>query len=338
MHALIDASDWPEALAYYRMFPHEPSASPALDIHIDRIVPIQQITLEKVLDEMLALGESDSDEILIVAHGTVEEGNPGGLSMPLAEGCAVDAMLNEVRALTEAAVAVRETASDPLGWTRFIENPLEQRRVRASATREQAPALLQQWLEARARSLDLSKERLLEIVAKRNQIVDRAFERVEIRACNVGAFPDAMSALREFFGAQSLRAPRVIALCGNLRVHILEDLTQYQEWIQARGGAGTTDAFAEMETANGRCFGEAFCLRIQETSPESYRFELEAAALSELAVQSWVENYIMSGSAFSGGGALKVAALWTLGQPGHPQPYVLPGEDAYRGLIASEPA
>jgi hypothetical protein len=337
MHALIDASGWPEALAYYRMFPHEPSASRALDIHIDRIVPIQQITLEKVLDEMLALGESDCDEILIAAHGTVEEGNPGGLSMPLAEGCAVDAMADAVRALTEAAVAVRETASDPLGWTRFIENPLERRRVRASATREQAPALLQQWLEARARSLDLSKERLLEIVAKRNQIVDRAFERVEIRACNVGAFPDAMSALREFFGAQSLLAPRVIALCGNLRVQILEDLNQYQEWIQARGGAGAMDAFAEMESANGRCFGEAFCLRIQETSPESYRFELEAAALSELAVQSWVEDYIMSGSEFSGSGALKVAALWTLGQSGHPQPFVLPGEDAYRGLIASEP-
>jgi hypothetical protein len=337
MRALIDASGWPEALAYYEMFPHEPSASPALDIHIDRIVPIEQITLEKVLDAMLAVDEAGGDQILIVAHGTVEEGSPGGLSMPLAENCAVDAMRDAVRALTEAAVAVRETASDPLAWTRFIENPLDRRNVQASGTREQAPALFQKWLQTRARSLDLSKERLLEIVAKRNRIADRAFERVEIRACNLGAFPDAMRVLREFFGAQSLLAPQVITLSGSLRVHILEDLNQYQEWIQSRGGVGATDAFAEMESANGRCFGEAFCLRIQEASPESYRFELEAAALSEQAVQSWVEDYIMPGSAFSGVGALKVAALWTLGRPGHPQPYVLPGEDAYRGLIASEP-
>jgi hypothetical protein len=337
MHALIDASGWPEALAYYRMFPHEPSASPALDMHIDRIVPIQQINLEEVLDEMLAMEDADEDEILIVAHGTVEEGNPGGLSMPLAEGCAVDAMADAVRALTEAAIAVREAGSDPLGWTRFIENPLDRRRVQASATREQAPALFQEWLQARARSLDLSKERLLEIVKKRNLVADLALQRVEIRACNLGAFPDAMLTLREFFGAQRLLAPQVITLCGGLRVHILEDLNQYQEWIQSRGGAGATDAFAEMDSANGRCFGEAFSLRIQEASPESYRFELEAAALSEQAVQSWVEDYIMPGSAFSGSGALKVAALWTVGQSGHPQPYVLPGEDAYRGLIASEP-
>jgi hypothetical protein len=335
MRALIDASGWPEALAYYRMFPHEPSASPALDMHIDKIVPLEQITLEKLLDEMLAVGEDDGNEILIVAHGTVEEGNPGGLSMPLAEGCPVDAMRNEVRAVTEAAVAVRETASDPLGWTRFIENPLDRRRVQDSATREQGPALFQEWLQARARSVGLSKERLLEIVKKRNLVVDRAFQRVEVRACNLGAFPDAMRALREFFGAETLLAPRVIALCGSLRVHILEDLNQYQEWIQSRGGVGTTDAFAEMESANGRCFGEVFCLRIQETSPESYRFELEAAALSELAVQSWVEEYIMRGSTFSGSGSLKVAALWTLGRWGHPQPYVLPGEEAYRALIAS---
>jgi hypothetical protein len=198
MHALIDASGWPEALAYYQMFPHEPSASPALDIQIDQIRPIEQITLEKVLDEMLALGETDGDEILIVAHGTLEEGNPGGLSMPLAENCSISAMRGAVIAVTQAAIAVREAASNPLGWTRFIEDPEVRRRVQASATREQAPALLQQWLEARARSLDLSKERLLEIVAKRNQIADRAFQRVEIRACNLGAFPDAMSALREF--------------------------------------------------------------------------------------------------------------------------------------------
>ncbi len=337
MRALIDASGWPEALAYYEMFPHEPSASPALDIHIDRIVPIEQITLEKVLDAMLAVDEAGGNQILIVAHGTVEEGSPGGLSMPLAEHCAVDAMRDAVRALTEAAVAVREAGSDPLAWTRFIENPLDRRSVQASATREEVPALFQKWLQTRAQSLDLSKERLLEIVAKRNRIADRAFERVEIRACNLGAFPDAMRVLREFFGAQSLLAPQVITLSGSLRVHILEDLNQYQEWIQSRGGVGATDAFAEMESANGRCFGEAFCLRIQEASPESYRFELEAAALSEQAVQSWVEDYIMPGSAFSGVGALKVAALWTLGRPGHPQPYVLPGEDGYRGLIASEP-
>ena len=337
MYALIDASGWPEALAYYQMFPHAPSASSALDIHIDRIVPIQQINLEKVLDEMLAMDEEDGDAILIVAHGTVEEGNPGGLSMPLAERCSISAMRGEVLAVTQAAIAVQEAASNPLGWTRFIEDPVVRRKVQASATREQAPALLQQWLVARARSLDLSKERLLEIVAKRNQIADRAFQRVEIRACNLGAFPEAMSALREFFGAQILLAPRVIALCGNLRVHILEDLNQYQEWIQSRGGVGTADAFAEMDNANGRCFGEAFCLRIQETSPESYRFELEAAALSEQAVQSWVEDYIMPGSTFSGSRALKVAALWPLGRLGDPQPYVLPGEEAYRGLIASDP-
>ena len=145
----------------------------------------------------------------IVAHGTVEEGNPGGLSMPLAEDSSVEAMRDAVRGLTEAAVAVREAPSDPQVWMRFIENPLERRRVLASTTREQAPALFQQWLQARARSLDLSKERLLEIVKKRNQVADRAFERVEIRACNVGAFPEAMRVLREFFGARRLLAPQV---------------------------------------------------------------------------------------------------------------------------------
>ncbi len=337
MRALIDASRWPEALSHYRMFPYEPSVTRDLDCHIEQVVPLEGINLEKVLDEMNKAGDNDESEILIVSHGTVAEDSTGGLTMPLATGCGVDAMRDEVRAVTEAAIAIQESASHPLGWARFIEDPQVRRQVQTSATPEQGPGLLQQWLQARADSLKMSKERLLELAAKRNEVIGRRFQRVEIRACNLGAFQEAMEALLEFFGASRLLAPRVTMLCGRLRAHILEDPNQYQEWIHSRGALGAGGSFEEMEGPSGRTFGEAFCLGIQENSPESNTFELEAAALSEQAVQSWVEDCVMHGSGHSGHGTLQIAALWTFGQPGLPQPYVLPGESEYRSLIASAP-
>ncbi len=335
MRALIDASAWPEALAHYRMFPFEPSATSGLDIQIGQIVPLEGINLEKVLDEMNKAGDDDEAEILIVSHGTVADGSTGGLTMPLAGGCGVDAMRDEVRAVTEAAIAIQEAGSDPLGWARFIEDPQARRNIQTSATPEQGPGLFQQWLQARAVSLDMTREKLLELAVKRNEVAGRRFGRVEIRACNLGAFPEAMQALREFFDADRLLAPQVTKLCGKLRVHILEDPNQYQDWIQARGAQGSGGSFEEMEGPSGRTFGNAFCLRIQERSPESNTFELEAAALSEQAVQSWVEDYVMHGSDYSGHGTLQIGALWTFGHPGLPQPYVLPGEAEYRSLIGS---
>jgi hypothetical protein len=337
MRALIDASAWPEALAHYRMFPFEPSASAELDFRIEHIVPLAGINLEKVLDEMNKAGDEDEAEIFIASHGTVAEGATGGLTMPLARDCDVDAMRDEVRAVTEASIAIQESASDPLSWARFIEDPQARRQVQTTATPEQGPGLLQQWLQARADSLHLSKAKLLELATKRNQVAGRRFQRIEVRACNLGAFPEAMQALAEFFGAERLLAPLVTTLCGRLRVHLLEDPSQYREWIQSRGAFGTGGAFEEMEGASGRTFGEAFRLRIQESSPDSNTFELEAAALSEEAVRKWVEDYIMHGSGYTGHGTLQIAALWTFGRPGLPQPYVLPGESEYRSLIASTP-
>ena len=91
---------------------------------------------------------------------------------------------------------------------------------------------------------------------------------MEIRALQSRTgYPDGMSRLRQFVSEAPAPAVR-FTLCGGLRVHIPEDLNLYQEWIQSRGGFGTTDAFAEMESANGRRFGEAFCLRIEEARPK----------------------------------------------------------------------
>jgi hypothetical protein len=334
MRALIDASGWPEAVAHYRMFPFEPSAAPDLDIHIEQVVPLEGINLEAVLGEM-SRADDEEAEILIVSHGTVAEGSTGGLTMPLARGCDVDAMRDEVRAVTEAAIALQESASDPLSWARFIEDPQARRNVQTLATPQQGPELLQQWLQARADSLHLSKQQLLALAERRNEVAARRFRRVEIRACNLGAFPEAMQALLEFFGAERLLAPQVTTLCGRLRVRIIEDQDRYQQWIQSRGAPGGGSSFEGGEGPSGRTFGQALCLRIRERSPESNTFELEAAAPSEQALQSWVENYIMRGSGYCGHGTLYISALWTFGQPGLPQPYVLPGEPEYRSLIAS---
>lgn len=273
MRALIDASGWPEALSHYRMFPYEPSVTRDLDCHIEQIVPLEGINLEKVLDEMNKAGDDDEAEILIVSHGTVAEDSTGGLTMPLATGCGVDAMRDEVRAVTEAAIAVQESASHPLGWARFIEDPQVRRQVQTSATPEQGPGLLQQWLQARADSLKMSKERLLELTAKRNEVTGHRFQRVEIRACNLGAFQEAMEALLEFFGASRLLAPRVTMLCGRLRAHILEDPNQYQDWIHSQGALGTGTSFEEMEGASGRTFGK-------RSASESRRVPLSPTPLS----------------------------------------------------------
>ena len=116
---MIDASGWPAGTwAYYRMFPHEPSAARALDIHIDQIVPIQQITLEKVLDEILALDEADGDEILIAPTVTEEEGNPGWpVDAARLEGCGRRCDAGEVQAISEANGTVGRRPESADGWT-----------------------------------------------------------------------------------------------------------------------------------------------------------------------------------------------------------------------------
>src|SRR2546430_1566764 len=104
MRAIIDATGLPQAVSYYRMFPREPARSSEDDMTIDRIIPVHHITLEAVLDQMLA-AKADR-EVLIVAHGEAR-----GLIMHLSAKRSVSALKEALDLVSRVGAALARRAA-----------------------------------------------------------------------------------------------------------------------------------------------------------------------------------------------------------------------------------
>src|SRR3990172_12162553 len=103
MRAIIDRTGLPEAVNYYRMFPREPSVTPAFDMRLDNIVAVDNITLDILLDRLTEALDAREDQVLVVAHG-----EPRGFLMHIAAGSNVSAMRDAFTVIMDTGAALRE--------------------------------------------------------------------------------------------------------------------------------------------------------------------------------------------------------------------------------------
>jgi hypothetical protein len=175
--AIIDEAAHPQAMNWYAGHPTEPGGTTAartlVTLAVTSHVGLRGITLEAVLDDIIANVRSGED-VIIVGHG-----REGGLSMPLVTG-------SEARARAEhlGALAGDRAARDPL--------------LGVLPPRADAEVAAQ---------LGLAVPVVARIRAKMNAVRALRLRHVALRACNLGAWPNVLASFRPFFGCAHVSAP-----------------------------------------------------------------------------------------------------------------------------------
>lgn len=87
MWAVIDESVL-HAADYYEVFPREPSLDPSLDIDIDNVVRVEDMSPSLLLDHMIEAGKSGQTELLIVTQPEmIEELSSGSEKLQRVRSC-----------------------------------------------------------------------------------------------------------------------------------------------------------------------------------------------------------------------------------------------------------
>ena len=349
MRAIIDRTGLPEAVDYYRMFPREPSVSPVFDMSITNIVPVNDITLDTLLDRIIEAIDAGEREALVVAHG-----EPRGFLMHITARSGVSAMQEALEIIMSTGAALARAASirqAPANhqvalWTEFI-NSIEAGAIVGTITVQEAERWFNRWASGQATRLDIPRATLEEIVRKSERVRQAGLRRAEVRACNMGSDQNALAVLRRFLGAHRVMAPTVGTFYLRVIPELIPDPRRLQRWIQTFGGPVSGGVYAGRQGPSARIYrnlwlaaarpgtsGITFVLRVWETSLHPHRYTSRAASLDETTVRRWIDWNIMFGSRHTGRGHFFITGLWSFGRAG--QPYTLPGDPAYRQLITSE--
>src|SRR5256885_17229556 len=348
MRAIIDATGLPQAVSYYRMFPREPARSSEDDMTIDRIIPVHHITLEAVLDQMLAA--KAEREVLIVAHGEAR-----GLIMHLSAKRSVSALkealdlVSRVGAALARRAAIRaQSATDQVtSWAALAEE-LKPGSVQGAFTVHEAEAWFARWLTEQAALVTTGGVHDLEhLIHKMNAVREARFERVEVRACKLG--DEALESLCNFLGAGRVCAPSVGTFYGWVQPLVARPAT-LTRWERAFGGparspvyrrgAGPTAQHYDVyvpgrrNPLDGLIVPDAFDIRVWEVSRRPHHlYASRAAAGSWPYVKAWVDEHIMRLSRYHRGG-FWLSGLWTFGR--NSQPFAAPLAPEYgEGLAGS---
>ena len=211
---IIDAAAHAHAADWYNFSQGEPSGN-GLTLTSDAVVPLRNLTIDSVLDEIIRRARPGGD-VVLVCHA-----RDMGLALPLITG-------GPVRARTEAIgqLAIDQPTSDPVLTTPAI------------SVAEAAPVLM------------MSEAQVTALRAKMNQVRALHLRHVALRGCNVGTWSDTLPVYKRFFGCNSLSGPRMRDTYGDINPGApLPDLTrwsaQHHHWhIFYDGPAGNQVALA----------------------------------------------------------------------------------------------
>jgi len=303
-------------LVYYRAFPREPSRARELDLAIERIVPIPDITLMAVLHALADAADAREPVGLIAARGDAR-----GFAMPIAPGAwgrRVPATRDTLRSLDE----IERGLHDP-----------------GRAARG---------------DLQIPPDQLAELRAALRRVRGR-FRRIEVRSAPLGADPLTLAGFRDFFGAGQLLAPAVGAFDVTVNPRVIANRGDFARRIDAEVGLTTgvlypsgpevgrwapPDLFAPRRAAPDPTRGGPggrFFLKVWEAGSDPHpRFGSTSSATDVESVREFVDRRIMPGSAYAGG-PFPLAGLWTNGRSALAASFVLPGDPPYRELIACDP-
>jgi hypothetical protein len=204
----------PHAPGYYRAFPREPSPLGNITLSASQTTVMTTTSLATVLAELPKAGVGGI--VVLVCHAS-----GSGLYMPIAPGgrnrFANVGNLESINSLNsyeiEAASIRRLPRTTPdqqtevlARWERLL-NRIKPGTVRGTFTVQEAEALYARFLDSWALSFEFrSRAFLTQMLANL-----RKLSRLELRACNIGADRnvDTMKAVRQFFGAAHLTAPKL---------------------------------------------------------------------------------------------------------------------------------
>lgn len=223
--------------------------------------------------------------------------------------------------------------------------------------RDQADAWIDQWVEMMAKASlapGLTQDDLRRVCRAMQKVRDLRFERVEIRACNIGKDKENLNAFKEFFGAGKVTAPKTTMFFGKAPVNLNPgaDLDQLAKQMGGFRGTVFTAPGApgikqnnvpggEAEVATGkrnRIFpsqkpGQAL-LQVTELVANRFHFKSKAFAATAAEMTKFVQaNYKGSASFAASSGGLPVGGMWTPGDPATTLPFLLPLEPTYRDFI-----
>jgi len=213
-HGLEPAAD------YYAEFLWEPSPAGEMNLNKSDIVKINDATLDAVLEEMVKAGAGGV--VMLVCHAYGE-----GLLMPLAKGGRLPAGREAITRLVAVSAAQRRAKvirAMPSGtekekkakidaWVKLTDEFSADFDF-GEVTLSEVEQKYERWLD------DVAKNKLLlggaspratltRLVEKIGTVQSLRLERVELRACELGGFPEAMKAVKELFGCGKLLAPTV---------------------------------------------------------------------------------------------------------------------------------
>jgi hypothetical protein len=239
------------------------------------------------------------------------------------------------------------------GFDKRLDNPDQ------LTNRDQADAWIDKWMDMMAKAClapGLTQTDLRRVCRAMQKVRDARFERVEIRACNIGKDKENLNALKEFFGVGTVTAPKTTMFFGQATVNLptnANPVDDLKPLVQQLGGFRgtmftppgvknhklnqTPGAEAAMATGHrNRIFPSTGApdaiLQVTEVSPFRFKnrvFSTTAARITRI-VQA---NYKASATFTPSATGLPVGGMWTAGNTGTPLPFHLPLEPTYRDFL-----
>jgi hypothetical protein len=231
----------PFAPPWYESNPVEPSGNGS--ITVKSVTVIKDISLEAVMDAII---REKQTEIVVVTHGWSE-----GLAIPLVPGMAI-----------------------PGGAQRQQIFPLSADRSFDDGGGFKTPVRSDKDVADQAH---LSEQQVRTLRAKMNQIRSLTLEHVAFRSCDMGKSQESLQAFRNFFGAKSVSAPKLLDSYGQFSPAIGAGVEDWAKIKRKQGFHISVDrqvAFGTKKT----------------DSPLSYK--IVSKALDDKAFTAWVTAHV----------------------------------------------
>ena len=168
----------PAAPPWYRSNPQEPIGK-GNKIGVKDVLVIDEMTLDDVMDQIIAKKPS---EVIVACHGIADS-----LQLPLMKGAPSGAERRNIFPLSADSNLKKSTTTPVISDKAVADQVL------------------------------LSEDQVKALRAKMNQIRGMKLKHVAFRSCDMGQSNDTMEAFRDFFGAESVSAPKLFDSYGQFR-------------------------------------------------------------------------------------------------------------------------
>jgi hypothetical protein len=214
MRAIIDKSV-PFAKTYYSTYLAEPSPAGDITLSPDSMTAVDHMSLEKLLTEMKDVGPGG--EILVVTHSA-----PDGFLMALTPGAKSSLLFSVMDKILAIAEGIRrreairslpapQAADAWRKWYEDLEPGVKPDFTQDGAWQPFVEKKYDEWFERQGSvilKLPHGGKSLTNLLDLLDDVRKLGFKRIEFRACQIGADPDAMKTIARFLQVQTVVGPK----------------------------------------------------------------------------------------------------------------------------------